>query len=218
LRQPEKEAAEEVNGTALSVGSRGHPNSCSKPCKYFRRKKGCRDGAACPNCHDCMWQRELFVEKVPPPPSTTVAAEIQEQPIGSGSSGHPFSCGKPCKYVRRKGGCRDGAACPNCHECIWQRGVFAEKVYSPLAPATVGAPAVGGGGAIEKGARAPGPDSGRGDGAAFAPQGTAETLTKLIELQLYACSRDRYPNPSSSMPAPFPPSPQEGFLPRATGI
>jgi len=38
-----------------------------------------------------------------------------------GSQGHPDSCRPACKYVRRKGGCRDGANCPNCHFCEWRR-------------------------------------------------------------------------------------------------
>lgn len=38
-----------------------------------------------------------------------------------GSHGHPDSCRPACKYVRRKGGCRDGANCPNCHFCEWRR-------------------------------------------------------------------------------------------------
>jgi len=43
----------------VSVGTLGHPQSCGPPCRYVRRKGGCRDGANCPNCHACHWCREL---------------------------------------------------------------------------------------------------------------------------------------------------------------
>ena len=38
-----------------------------------------------------------------------------------GSLNHPDGCGQACKYVHRKGGCRDGQSCPNCHFCQWTR-------------------------------------------------------------------------------------------------
>jgi hypothetical protein len=38
-----------------------------------------------------------------------------------GSMGHPHHCGNACKYVRRKGGCRDGRNCQSCHLCYWSR-------------------------------------------------------------------------------------------------
>lgn len=41
----------------MNVGSRGHPSQCRPPCKYVRRKGGCRDGRHCPNCHVCLWRR-----------------------------------------------------------------------------------------------------------------------------------------------------------------
>ncbi|CAE7395831.1 pkaR [Symbiodinium sp. CCMP2592] len=41
--------------------------------------------------------------------------------ISKGSMGHPFSCAAACRYVRRKGGCRDGADCLDCHECFWSK-------------------------------------------------------------------------------------------------
>lgn len=39
----------------------------------------------------------------------------------AGTIGHPHMCAEACKYVRRKGGCRDGTNCPCCHQCRWQR-------------------------------------------------------------------------------------------------
>jgi len=44
-----------------------------------------------------------------------------EVPISIGSCGHPDSCSAACRYVKRKGGCREGENCPNCHLCHWQR-------------------------------------------------------------------------------------------------
>jgi len=41
--------------------------------------------------------------------------------ISKGSVGHPFACAAACKYVKRKGGCRDGANCLLCHECFWSK-------------------------------------------------------------------------------------------------
>ena len=58
----------------FSVGSVGHPYSCSNPCKYVWRKRGCRDGTNCPNCHYCKWQRkpkdEEDEESAPTPQSS----------------------------------------------------------------------------------------------------------------------------------------------------
>lgn len=37
-----------------SMGSIGHPHSCSQPCKYFlKSKRGCKDGDQCDHCHLC---------------------------------------------------------------------------------------------------------------------------------------------------------------------
>ncbi|CAE7252411.1 unnamed protein product [Symbiodinium natans] len=41
--------------------------------------------------------------------------------ISRGSVGHPKTCAAACKYVKRKGGCRDGADCLLCHECFWTK-------------------------------------------------------------------------------------------------
>ncbi|CAK0819990.1 unnamed protein product [Prorocentrum cordatum] len=38
----------------LSVGSVGHPYACQAPCKYVRKARGCKDGAACDRCHACF--------------------------------------------------------------------------------------------------------------------------------------------------------------------
>mmetsp|Transcript_5418 Transcript_5418/g.13135 ORF Transcript_5418/g.13135 Transcript_5418/m.13135 type:complete len:452 (+) Transcript_5418:179-1534(+) len=41
----------------VSIGTVGHPHSCAEPCRYIRRKGGCRDGEACSLCHYCQWRR-----------------------------------------------------------------------------------------------------------------------------------------------------------------
>jgi len=46
---------------------------------------------------------------------------MDEQTVSKGSVGHPFHCAEACKYVKRKGGCQQGANCPNCHHCFWSK-------------------------------------------------------------------------------------------------
>mmetsp|Transcript_122485 Transcript_122485/g.391660 ORF Transcript_122485/g.391660 Transcript_122485/m.391660 type:complete len:181 (-) Transcript_122485:1162-1704(-) len=41
--------------------------------------------------------------------------------VSAGSVGHPETCREACQYVKRKGGCKEGAACTRCHLCFWQR-------------------------------------------------------------------------------------------------
>lgn len=123
----------------FSVGSAGHPYTCSAACKYVWRKQGCRDGADCPNCHYCKWQRrpkeesesptleglDSMLVNIPPPPGLTpmqpMEAKPQENLSSLGSLGHPYSCGLACKYVGKAKGCKDGTLCPNCHLCRWSR-------------------------------------------------------------------------------------------------
>eukprot|EP00931_Biecheleriopsis_adriatica_P075152 TRINITY_DN49087_c0_g1_i1.p1 TRINITY_DN49087_c0_g1~~TRINITY_DN49087_c0_g1_i1.p1 ORF type:complete len:233 (-),score=27.73 TRINITY_DN49087_c0_g1_i1:11-709(-) len=42
--------------TGFSTGSRGHPISCSDPCKFYRKQRGCKDGDDCDYCHMCTWR------------------------------------------------------------------------------------------------------------------------------------------------------------------
>lgn len=42
---------------APSVGSVGHPLSCSIACKYHHKTRGCKDGKNCKRCHLCIWTR-----------------------------------------------------------------------------------------------------------------------------------------------------------------
>jgi len=39
-----------------SAGSAGHPHTCGQPCKYWTKKRGCKDGAKCDHCHLCDWK------------------------------------------------------------------------------------------------------------------------------------------------------------------
>mmetsp|Transcript_21968 Transcript_21968/g.51526 ORF Transcript_21968/g.51526 Transcript_21968/m.51526 type:complete len:244 (+) Transcript_21968:84-815(+) len=43
-------------GYARSRGSVGHPYTCSAPCKYVRKSRGCKDGDLCSHCHLCPWK------------------------------------------------------------------------------------------------------------------------------------------------------------------
>jgi hypothetical protein len=44
-------------------GSIGHPFTCNKPCKYFAKKRGCKDESACDHCHLCAWKRPIRHKK-----------------------------------------------------------------------------------------------------------------------------------------------------------
>ena len=66
----------------FSVGSAGHPYTCSNPCKYVWRKQGCRDGTDCPNCHYCKWQRRPKDEvPVVPAPTASVSENLEAMAI-----------------------------------------------------------------------------------------------------------------------------------------
>jgi len=40
-----------------SIGSEGHPLCCQPPCKYVRKRKGCKDGLKCTRCHLCNFSK-----------------------------------------------------------------------------------------------------------------------------------------------------------------
>jgi len=134
------------DASRLSCGSVGHPLHCAAACQYFRRKGGCRDGGSCTNCHQCFWKRNptsghalplsaepIRAELIAGLPARLLGAPLLPQPalvregaessfclVSKGSIGHPYTCCAPCKYARRKVGCRDGASCLNCHQCQWR--------------------------------------------------------------------------------------------------
>lgn len=188
----------------LSVGSIGHPHGCKPACRYVKRRGGCRDGVTCTNCHMCFWRRVSPLDQaVPPPPrpyeETRRADEMASTPgqeaspppgisahppidaaaLGLpsvGTWGHPHRCGPPCKYVRRKTGCRDGLDCLKCHRCHWQRGL-------PPRPGDVAAERL----AAAAVAAAEGAAHGREEADAEPSEGerAADMLQKLIRLQLF---------------------------------
>jgi len=125
----------------LSLGSIGHPVRCAAACRYVKKKGGCRAGADCPNCHVCYWRRDAAQgsgeaaegsaedqEKAQSGSTLRVLTE-EELTVLAGAAGaisigtlnHPHGCGRPCRHARRKGGCRDGVDCPDCHACLWTR-------------------------------------------------------------------------------------------------
>jgi len=55
--KPDVEPSIAATVPVVSVGSIGHPTACADACPYVKRKGGCRDGATCPHCHLCFWQR-----------------------------------------------------------------------------------------------------------------------------------------------------------------
>jgi len=124
LKTEQTAASDEL--AEFSAGSVGHPHACAGACRYVKRKGGCRDGAGCTKCHLCFWRR---VEGTAPCLHDDGALQEASR-ISAGTRGHPHSCGAPCRYARRKGGCRDGASCPNCHVCLWQRTERAEPESS----------------------------------------------------------------------------------------
>lgn len=112
----------------VSRGSVGHPVSCAPACKYVKRKGGCSDGQNCANCHQCFWFRKqnddtmpVVANAAPVIKPTNESSGPDQLTFSAGSTGHPHTCAEPCKYVRRKGGCRDGETCRKCHWCQWSR-------------------------------------------------------------------------------------------------
>jgi len=60
----------------VSVGTIGHPSTCADSCPYVKRRGGCKDGAKCPKCHLCFWQR----------PSVRRVASVQEAEVEASGS------------------------------------------------------------------------------------------------------------------------------------
>jgi len=128
----------------VSMGSVGHPYDCAGSCRYIKRKGGCRDGPRCQMCHLCFWRRddasnrmEQDNEKAADADAGSVTTTCTSASgndklaalISIGTQGHPHTCAGACRYVRRKTGCRNGAACPNCHACLWRRNMADDKQY-----------------------------------------------------------------------------------------
>lgn len=77
-RKPEKTARCQVSTQQLSSkGSVGHPKNCAKPCKYFRKPKGCKDGVDCDHCHACTWTTSCIQRKTVRNPTRNRTSEIE---------------------------------------------------------------------------------------------------------------------------------------------
>lgn len=78
----------------------------------------------------------------PPAPHAVPRGEYRKHRpttiVSKGSVGHPLKCATACKYVKRKGGCRDGADCPNCHECFWSKATAKEQRKEATVPSCPG--------------------------------------------------------------------------------
>jgi hypothetical protein len=48
-------------------GSLGHPFTCNQPCKFFAKKRGCKDESACDHCHLCAWKKIRHKKKFSKP-------------------------------------------------------------------------------------------------------------------------------------------------------
>ncbi|CAE7463356.1 unnamed protein product, partial [Symbiodinium sp. CCMP2456] len=119
----------------FSLGTRGHPNKCKPACRFHRRRGGCREGASCKFCHECVFSDSdpnyLGVPlhslgpassiNAPVPPGAMQRPSSEGDYPSIGSIGHPFSCGPPCKYNSKPKGCKDGLLCDHCHLCRWKR-------------------------------------------------------------------------------------------------
>jgi len=129
----------------MSLGSINHPHECGKPCKYFRKAMGCKDGRLCIRCHLCRWQRrgnavradldgELdakIIGHLTADVHNTSATALEKPAEASvGSVGHPLHCQPACKYNGRRCGCRDGPACPKCHLCRWSKKQETKPVHT----------------------------------------------------------------------------------------
>jgi len=103
----------------ISRGTIGHPESCGPPCRYVKRKGGCRDGQSCTNCHQCFW---VGKQVQPAPASDKGRQEADMKPktrrpdrqvptSSVGTVGHPLTCAEPCVEAWQPGGCSRGSAC-----------------------------------------------------------------------------------------------------------
>lgn len=121
----------------VSIGTVGHPSSCSDPCEDVGLPGGCPRGSMCKKCHLCGVSGAGQAKAAPP---GLAAPGIDDSTVGKawllcpsvlepsvGSRGHPTCCAEPCKYRKRRGGCRNGAACSECHLCHWRRQPLEEQ-------------------------------------------------------------------------------------------
>ncbi|CAK0825442.1 unnamed protein product, partial [Prorocentrum cordatum] len=106
----------------VSIGTVGHPLSCAAPCEHASLPAGCPHGHLCKKCHLCgaSGARAACSDGGAAGDRASLQCPPAVEP-SVGSRGHPACCAAPCKYRKRRGGCRNGAACPECHLCHWRR-------------------------------------------------------------------------------------------------
>eukprot|EP00929_Paragymnodinium_shiwhaense_P048606 TRINITY_DN24552_c0_g1_i1.p1 TRINITY_DN24552_c0_g1~~TRINITY_DN24552_c0_g1_i1.p1 ORF type:complete len:543 (+),score=100.68 TRINITY_DN24552_c0_g1_i1:139-1767(+) len=128
-----------------SIGSSNHPRYCGLPCKYVRKRGGCKNGVQCARCHLCFWsrgseneKRALMLQQMrqtaedsrdspvatsanssSKPSARPETSHQPKQPTGEvsvGSVGHPYQCCGPCPHLAT-GRCEEGWLCRYCHVC-----------------------------------------------------------------------------------------------------
>jgi len=120
-----------------SIGSRGHPHSCARACKYIWLKRGCLDGGNCTCCHFCRPNKAQTLS-MPRAAAATNTPSHTKPILSVGSLGHPHSCAAACKHNGRKAGCRDGQLCNRCHMCSWTRATDKANKAKELISGSVG--------------------------------------------------------------------------------
>ncbi|CAJ1327862.1 unnamed protein product [Effrenium voratum] len=86
-------------------------HSC-KPCVFFLKPQGCRNGADCSFCHLCHPKsRKAKKEEMMPK-----YVEFSEEAVSKGSAKHGVDC-KPCAWFWHPNGCQSGSLCEFCHLC-----------------------------------------------------------------------------------------------------
>jgi hypothetical protein len=139
--------AEAAESTLPSVGSKLHAEGKCRPCGWFWKPEGCKNGARCHHCHLCPQDaiknrkkaKALALSQAQSRPSEA-APEIQKPncaapPEGDwqtyvqvpveeessltsvGAALHSTGQCRPCAWFHKPGGCKNGKACLHCHSC-----------------------------------------------------------------------------------------------------
>jgi len=126
-----------------SIGSSSHADGQCRPCGWFWKPEGCKNGKDCHHCHLCP-EGEIKNRKRAKAIVLTQTCRPCEarymfclssslsQPQGEselqyptvapllpsiGSDGHETGQCRPCAWLYKPGGCRNGAQCAHCHLC-----------------------------------------------------------------------------------------------------